>query len=118
MPNGKDRNGKREAPISYRPPKGLREEFYRRADRSGLSVSAFITKSIFDTDPPRQSRRPAVEKELLAQLLARAAKIHDELQTIAQSAGDDSATAEVVNAACQELAEIRAACFKALGRQP
>ncbi len=118
MPNEKDKNGKREAPISYCPPKTLREEFYRRADQSGLSVSAFITQSIFEADPPRQSRRPAVEKELLAQLLAEAAKIRHELSEIAFSSGDESATAEIVEAAYQELAEIRAACFKALGRQP
>ena len=52
-------NRKREAPISYRPPKGLREEFHARVEKSGLSTSAFITKAVFATDPPRQSRRPA-----------------------------------------------------------
>lgn len=113
MPDEKDR--KREAPISYRPPKKLREEFYRRAEQSGLSLSAFITKSVFEQDPPRRSRRPAVEAELLARLLAEAAKIRDALSDVSS---EDDNTAEIVEAAYQELAEIRAACFKALGRLP
>ena len=95
-----------------------REEFRVRVEKSGLSISAFITKSIFKTDPPRQSRRPAVEAELLAQLVAEAAKIREELCSIELASGDDSETAKTVEAAYQELAEIRAACFKAFGRQP
>jgi len=41
---------KREAPISYRPPAALREEFFARVEKSGLSASGFITKSIPDFD--------------------------------------------------------------------
>ena len=55
---------KREAPISYRPPAALREEFHSRVEKSGLSASAFITKSVFGNDAPRQSRRPATGGEI------------------------------------------------------
>ena len=68
MPEQDDK--KREAPISYRPPKELRAEFDERVLASGLSTSAFITKSVFGRDPPRRSRRPSVEHEAVAQILA------------------------------------------------
>ncbi len=107
---------KREAPISYRPPKGLRQEFHVRVEKSGLSTSAFITKAVFGTDPPRQSRRPSMEAELLARLLAQAAKIRDELHEISLTGSDD--TGPVIAAAFDELTEIRTALLKASGRQP
>ncbi len=114
MPDRK--NTKREAPISYRPPKDLREEFRARVEKSGLSTGAFITKAIFAADPPRQSRRPSMEAELLARLLAQAAKIRDELHEISLSGSDDRGA--VIEAAFGELTEIRAALLKASGRQP
>jgi len=66
----------REAPISYRPPETLREEFRARVEKSGLSVNAFITQAVFASPPPRQSRRPAVAtltdiRTLLMQALGR-----------------------------------------------
>ena len=81
---------KREAPISYRPPAALREEFHSRVEKSGLSASAFLTKSVFSNDAPRQSRRPATEEKLLAQLLAQAAQIREELKRVS---GPDSQSA-------------------------
>ncbi len=109
-------NRKREAPISYRPPKGLRQEFHARVKKSGLSTSAFITKAVLATDPPRQSHRPSMEAELLARLLAQAAKIRDELHQISLMGSDDNAP--VIEAAFDELTEIRAALIKASGRKP
>ncbi len=107
---------KREAPISYRPPKSLRGEFRARVEKSGLSTSAFITKAVFATEPPRQSRRPSMEAELLARLLAQAAKIRDELHEISLAGSDDRGA--VIEAAFDELTEIRAALLKAMGRNP
>ena len=114
MPEKDDK--KREAPISYRPPKGLQDEFYARVEKSGLSTGAFITKAIFATDPPRQSRRPPMEAELLARLLAQAAKIRDELHEISLAGSDDRGA--VIEASFDELTEIRAALLKASGRKP
>jgi len=105
---------KRDAPISYRPPEALREEFHARVEKSGLSVSAFITKSVFTNDAPRQVRRPYIEAKLLAQLLAQAAQIREELKRIS---GPDS-NPQAIEAAAAELTEIRAALLRAMGRQP
>ena len=113
-----DVTGKRAAPISYRPPKALEANFLRRVERSGLSTSAFITKCIFDRDPPRQSRRPPVEKQDLARLLARCAQISDKLHEVALAQGEDSAASSILESVHGELTTIRAAVMSALGRAP
>jgi|SRR5271154_567118 len=114
MPAGND--NKREAPISYRPPKELRAEFERRVNASGLSTSAFITKSVFGADPPRQSRRPSIEHQAVAQILGELARVRDQLHSIAVASGPGSGV--LLEEAVRSLTEIRAACFKALGRKP
>lgn len=107
----------RSAPISYRPPVALEQEFHVRVEKSGLSVSGFITKAIFDQRPPRQSRRPVIERKLLARLLSEAAAIKDELQQIAIRDSDGSLELSLERAV-DELAQIRAALLKNLGRKP
>jgi hypothetical protein len=117
MPEQDD--SKREAPISYRPPKELRAEFDDRVRASGLSTSAFITKSIFGRDPPRRSRRPSVEHEAVAKILAGLAQVRDELHAIAIHLGEGAAADRaLIEDAVRPLTEIRALCFKALGRKP
>jgi len=110
---------KRGAPISYRPPRELREEFRARALKSGLSVNAFITAAVFGAPAPRQARRPSAEQRVIAQLLAETARVGMQLQTLARSdAAADAAHAAAVDAALRDLREIRAACLVALGRTP
>jgi hypothetical protein len=111
-------DGKREAPISYRPPKELRAEFERRVLASGLAVSAFITKAWHGGDPPRRSRRPTVDHEAVAQVLAGLAQVRDALQVAGSNAGDSAQARAAIEQAVRPLTEMRAACFKALGRQP
>lgn len=106
---------KRPAPISYRPPEDLRAEFHERVRASGLSTCAFITKAIFNRDPPRCMRRVSVEQQEIARLLAELAALREQLHVIAESGAAD---ADAVNVAIDQLAGIRSACFKALGRAP
>jgi hypothetical protein len=109
---------KREAPISYRPPKELRAEFESRVSASGLSTSAFLTKSVFGKDPPRQSRRPTVDHEAVAKILAALAQLRDELHALSLNTRMGGADVPLIEEAVRSLSEIRAACFKALGRKP
>ena len=81
---------KRDAPISYRPPAELRDEFRRRVEASGLSANAYITSAPSSTLPSRAARAvPPVEKQMLAQLLGRSAAIRDALDDASRVAGDD-----------------------------
>jgi hypothetical protein len=107
----------RPAPISYRPPAHLRDEFHARVEKSGLSVSAFLTKAVFDKLPPRQTRRPPLEKKLAAQLLGEAARIRDALHEISLN-GDCHESALLVEQAVEELTAIRSVLMKAMGRKP
>ena len=114
MPDKDDK--KREAPISYRPPAELRDEFRARVNKSGMSTNAFITKCCLGADPPRQSRRPAIEEKLLAKLLFEAAAIREQLQKIACTSGADNEHVLLLEQAVEELSIIRAALLKSLGR--
>ena len=110
---------KREAPISYRPPKDLRTEFDQRVLASGLSTSAFITKCVFGGDPPRRSRRPSIEHRDVAQILAVLAQVRDQLHGINAYLGAGGAIDWTrFEEAVRPLTEIRSLCFKALGRKP
>ena len=116
-----DKTVKLSAPVSYRPPKHLHAEFLSRVQRSGISACAFITQSIFGKDPhghvpPRQSRRPPVEKVELAKLLAACAAIRDELKRCDHA--DDAEMRHAVRASTEALQDIRSILFKLMGRRP
>lgn len=104
---------KREAPISYRPPHELREQFRARVEESGLSVNAFITAAVFGDDAPKPARRASAPRADVARLLAETALLNERLKGLAGDA-DPALLADAV----RDLSEIRAACLKALGRSP
>ena len=109
---------KREAPISYRPPVSLQEEFDLRVQKSGLSLCAFITKAVFGQGPTRQSRRPSGAGLDGARLLAPGMEIEAALSRIEAQAGDDPEIAAALADARRALSEIRAVAFRLNGRQP
>lgn len=104
---------KREAPISYRPPCELREQFRARVEESGLSVNAFITAAVFGEGSPKPVRRTSASRADVARLLAETALLNDRLKGLA---GD--ANPALLDDAMRDLREIRAACLAALRRAP
>ena len=84
---------KRASPISIRIPTDELAEFRRRVEASGLPVNAYVTRAIFNAAIPRGTRRPAVEKQILAQLLGRSAAIRDALDNASRVAGTEAAEA-------------------------
>lgn len=106
---------KREAPISYRLPEDLREEFRTRVQTSGLSVNAFITQAIFAGAAPRQARRPSIEKQDLARLLAEAAQLRAQLETLPL---EGARQVQLHEEAVATLRDIRALLMQAMGRAP
>jgi hypothetical protein len=104
----------RDAPISYRPPEILREEFRKRVEKSGLSVNAFITQAIFASPPPKQARRPSVATQDLARLLAEAAQLRAQLGTLPV---DGERQAQLHEEAVAALTDIRTLLMQALGRE-
>ena len=114
----KKTGNERDAPISIRIPRRLRETFLRGWQASGLSKNGYILKCIFGADAPRATRTPRVEKEMLALMLARSAAIRDALDDAVRVAGNDASLSEAVNDACEELAIIRVALMKMMERAP
>ncbi len=104
---------KREAPISYRPPCELREQFRARVEESGLSVNAFITAAVFGESAPKTGRRASAQRQDIARLLAETALLNERLKGLV---GD--ADPALLEDAARDLREIRAACLAALRRAP
>ena len=109
---------KRDAPISYRPPADLADEFRQRVEQSGLSVNAYITRALFGADAPRSARTQHLEKRMLAHLLGNSAAIRDALDAAGRVAGDDVRAAAAIDRAHDELSVIRAAILKLMEREP
>lgn len=108
---------RRDAPISYRPPERLRDEFRSRVRNSGLSLNAFITAAVFGQQAPRARRESPVDHRMAATLLAQAARIADRLEEQERRAFDPASQAVI--AECRdELITIRTCLMIATGRQP
>ena len=114
----KRKNGnKREAPISYRPAKDVREQVLTRMERSGLPKSVFITQAILGQDAKRSPRHPVADAKELVRLQARAASLTDALKAHETRLADDPEIRALIEASYAEITEIRTALLKALGRQ-
>lgn len=111
------RTKKRPAPISYRPPERLRDEFHLRVTNSGQSINAFITESVFGHTAPRARPLSPLDQKMAAMLLSQSARINDRL---AQACGEphDSHLEQLLQECRDELAEIRSYLMLALGRGP
>ena len=109
---------KRDPPISYRPPAELRAEFLDRVSESGLPTNQYITRCIFDGHPPQQKRGSAVDRKLLAKLLAECAQIRDGLDRLEVIASGNPDVSHAVEGAARHLEEIAAAVMQATGKKP
>ncbi len=87
-----------------------------QACRAGLPVSALIRNAVLSQKPPRKSRMPRLERKTAAQLLGQIGQLAQALRDAADD--DQTAPADVIEAAHRDLADMRSALFEALGREP
>lgn len=87
-----------------------------QAARAGVSVAAVIRHAVLDQKPLRASRGPTVDQETAARLLAALGSYTSAFREAAGSAADIDPA--LIEAAHRDLAEMRAALFAAMGRQP
>ncbi|MBI1181514.1 MAG: hypothetical protein GC201_13240 [Alphaproteobacteria bacterium] len=113
----KKTGNERDAPISIRIPRHLRETFLRGWQASGYSKNGYILKCIFGANAPRAARTQHAEKQTLAHLLGRSAAIRDALDDAAHRTGDDAEASEAIKAACDELTVIRVALLRLMERE-
>jgi hypothetical protein len=91
------------------------------ASRAGLSVASYARGQMLGGPPPRAARRPPVEKEQLARILAQLGKIGSNLNQIARASNMGLFTTgdyEALRAETRGLMAARAALMDALGRSP
>lgn len=86
---------------------------------AGLTAPSYARAQLFDQPAPRARRRPSVEAEQVGRLLGELGKIGSNLNQIAHhlNAGRGG-NPTALDVALQDVADIRAACMKALGRKP
>lgn len=87
------------------------------AGKAGVSVAAVIRYAVLNLPPPRATRRPTVNHETVARLLGELGRIAETLRK-AEEGGQLNPDHPVVAATLRDLAEMRVACFRALGREP
>lgn len=88
------------------------------SDRTGLTLAALIRRALFGTNPPRAARRPTINHQAVARLLAQLGKIGSNLNQLARQANTGRYPTESLEEALRDLAELRLACLQALGREP
>ena len=93
-----------------------RLDIENRAERAGLSMGGYCKFVIFNTDPPRRSRRVVPEKAELSRLIGQVSRVGANINQIAKQLNMYSAIDVVeVSNAMADVAELRASIMKALG---
>lgn len=93
------------------------EDAQARADRSGLSVSAYFRAAALDAKPLRAERQPAINRREVARLIGELGKLRQALDDAAKHA-DASRCTKLIEALSRDFAELRVLAFEALGREP
>lgn len=90
-----------------------------KAERAGLRTGSYARSVLLDAAPPRQVRRPPVERELLGRLLGELGRIGGNLNQIAREANVGLGIDHVgLDRELDGLNRVRDAVLAALGRSP
>lgn len=91
-------------------------ELIHRADKAGLSVAGYFRSAVLQTPPPRQSRRPPVDKIELAKVLGALGKIGSNVNQLARVANAGSwPEAGAIYEAQADIRTMRLTLMEALG---
>ena len=88
-----------------------------QAERAGTTVGSLIRSAVISAKPPRAARRPTVNHKAVARVLGELGRVAEAFRQAA-SVDDQRTCHELIDAAARDLAELRTACFEALGREP
>ncbi len=89
-----------------------------KAEQAGVTVGALIRHAALNVQPPRAARRPPVELQAAARVLAALGKIGSNVNQLAHYAHQGKFHSEEIDMALRDLSELRIACLKALGQEP
>lgn len=89
------------------------------AERAGLTTASYARETLLGAPPPRQVRRPPVERKELARLLGELGKIGGNLNQLAKATNQGLVVYQnEILVALGGLRVLRDALLKALGREP
>lgn len=89
------------------------------AERAGLTAGSYARQTVLGAPPPRQVRRPTVEKLLLSKLLGQLGKIGGNLNQLAKATNQGMVVYQnEILVALGGLRVVRDAIMVALGREP
>lgn len=94
------------------------DTIHAMAERAGLTLGALMRHALLNVPPPRAARRPSVELQAAARVLAALGKIGSNVNQLAHYAHLGKFHSEEIDMALRDLAELRIACLKALGQEP
>lgn len=84
-----------------------------------MTTPSYVRHQLLDLPPPRARRRPAVETEQVARVLAQLGKIGSNLNQIAHRLNTGQpVNNEYLARTLTDVSAMRDACFLALGRKP
>jgi hypothetical protein len=90
-----------------------------RADRAGLSIGGYFRAAVFEKPPPRQSRRPSADQQLLGRILVALGRIGSNANQLAHQANLGSwPDSRLIAQACADIRTSRDLLFRALGFTP
>lgn len=112
---------RRPNPFTIRLAPELRTQLDSLAAEAELSLSALFISAVLKTPPPRQSRRPHPDRQLLAEVLAafRHSHIGSNINQLAKTANEGSwPDSRLLKQACDDIRMIRNMLIRALGITP
>lgn len=107
-------NRRRQARITARFTEAEAQAIKSMADRAGVSVASYLRCRALDQPTSRATRRPTLNHQLSAQILAQLIITN---KRICDSAGTGKDRPEL-DAAYRDLSEMRGLLFEAMGRSP
>lgn len=93
------------------------EAIRRMADRAGVPVASFIRAATLNAPASRATRRPTANHQAVARLVGEIGRLAEALRAL-QATGAVAADDPRLVAAWRDIADLRAVCFEAMGRQP
>jgi hypothetical protein len=103
--------------IGFRATATERAELEAAAERSGLTLGSYIRAKVLAAPQTRSRRRPTIEREALAQLLALLGRISGNVYQISRSLNFGETVTEDIPSVMAEVKAAGAAIMHALGRE-
>ena len=100
--------------ITLRVSEKEKQRLQEQAERSGVSLGAFIRSLALDKNEPKAKRFSVPQGKRIALMLASLGTLVNEVRRIENSSSNNSGFVLIH----RELAYLRDQCFKALGRKP